>query len=276
MPWHAHLHLHYQSNADKTTLQFRHDGPLRILKSLYPEGPRVCHNVVVHPPGGLVGGDVLDIDVQVDAGAHALISTPGATRFYRSDGPQAAQQVQLHLAPGARLEWLPLETIAYPECNARNQLSMTLDDDAECLGWDVTALGLPAADQAFERGVLQQQVQWPGVWLERARIDASDTRLLDGPVGLAGQRAMGTLWLASGTPRDDATRERLLDVARDALGAPDGVVHAGATSPDARLVLVRALAPQVEPLMQALQRVWAAWRAAAWAMGQQPPRIWRV
>ncbi len=276
MPWHATLDLHYQRAGERTTLQHHHSGPLRILKSLYPEGDAICHNVIVHPPGGLVGGDALDIEVRVAAGAHGLISTPGATRFYRSEGPEAAQRVQLHLASGARLEWLPLETIAYPDCVARNALTMQLEPGAECLGWEVCALGLPAAGEPFTRGVLHQQVQWPGVWLERARIDASDARLLDGPVGLAGQRALGTLWLASGSAREPATREALLDAVREALAEADSVVWAGATSPDARLLVLRALAPQVEPLTAVFQRAWARLRALAWGLDTTPPRIWRV
>ncbi len=276
MPWHATLDLSYRRDGERTTLQHRHDGPLRILKSLYPEGEGICHNVVVHPPGGLVGGDTLDIRVRAEAGAHALISTPGATRFYRSDGPEAAQRVHLSVAEGARLEWLPLETIAYPDCRARNALSMDIAPAGECLGWDVCALGLPAAGQPFEQGTLLQEVQWPGVWLERARIDAADARLLNSPLGLAGQRALGTLWLAQGTPWTDARREALLDAVRAALAEAAPGVHAGATSPEPRLLVVRALAPQVEPLMAVLQRVWAALRDKAWGMGHAAPRIWRV
>ncbi|NIM42642.1 MAG: urease accessory protein UreD [Hydrogenophaga sp.] len=276
MPWHAHLDLSYRRDRERTTLQHRHDGPLRILKSLYPEGEGICHNVVVHPPGGLVGGDTLDIRVRAEPGAHALISTPGATRFYRSDGPEAAQRVHLSVAEGARLEWLPLEAIAYPDCQARNALTMDIEPGGECLGWDVCALGLPAAGQAFTQGRLLQEMQWPGVWLERALIDAGDTRLLDSPLGLAGQRALGTLWLARGTAWPDARREALLDAARAALAEAASGVHAGATSPDPRLLVVRALAPQVEPLMATLQRVWASLRVQAWALGGTAPRIWRV
>src|SRR5690606_10129198 len=134
-------------DGTRTSLQHRHSGPLRILKSLYPEGEGICHNVIVHPPGGLVGGDRLDISVHAQAGAHALIGTPGATRFYRSEGPEATQQVRLRLDEGARLEWLPLETIAYPGCVAHNRLELQLAPGAECLGWDVCALGLPAANE---------------------------------------------------------------------------------------------------------------------------------
>ena len=145
MPWHARLQLDYRLDGNRTVLHHQHDGPLRILKSLYPEGDGICHNVVVHPPGGLVGGDTLDIALHLAQGTHALLGTPGATRFYATDTDRAAQQVSVTLEPGARLEWLPLEAIAYPGCKARNGFSATLAEGAEMMGWDVTALGLPAS-----------------------------------------------------------------------------------------------------------------------------------
>lgn len=276
MPWHAQLDLNYRREGERTVLQHAHTGPLRILKSLYPEGEHICHNVVIHPPGGLVGGDVLDIRVHADRDTHALISTPGATRFYRSDGPRATQQVTLTLDEGARLEWLPLETIAYSGCDAHNTLTATLAPGAEWLGWDVCALGLPTADQPFERGSLTQRLEIPGLWLEHARIDAADTRLLASPLGLGGQRCMGTLWLACGTALTRERREHLLDTVRTVLEARPHGVQAGATCPNPQMLVVRAAAPLVEPLMAQLQRVWAVLRAEAWGLTSVPPRIWHV
>ena len=169
MPWHARLSLDYQRHGERTVLQHSHDGPLRIFKSLYPEGDAVCHNVIVHPPGGLVGGDVLDIGVQVGAGAHALVSTPGATRFYASDEAFATQQVRLQLDAGARLEWLPLETIAYPGCRADNRWSATLAEGAELMAWDVTALGLPGAASPTSRASSGSGWRFPAAgWSRRA------------------------------------------------------------------------------------------------------------
>lgn len=276
MPWHAHLDLHYQHDGARTRLTYVHDGPLRILKSLYPEGDGICHNVIVHPPGGLVGGDVLDIAVRVSAGAHGLVSTPGATRFYASDDLPATQRVNIALEAGARLEWLPLETIAYPGCDAVNHWCATLAPGAELMAWDVTALGLPTAGQPFDSGRLHQRLEIPGVWLEQARIDAADTRLLQSPLGLAGQRCMGTLLLASGQAFTRERREMLLAAVRDAMAPPREGVHLAATSPHPQLLVVRALAPLVEPLMIGLQHAWAALRTAAWQLDAPAPRIWRV
>ena len=91
MTWQAKLRLDYSLERQRTVARYTHEGPLRILQSLYPEGDAVCHNVLIHPPGGLVGGDTLALDIRVCAGAHGLITTPGATRFYRSAGPLAVQ-----------------------------------------------------------------------------------------------------------------------------------------------------------------------------------------
>ena len=280
MAWHGSLTLAYTRDtvhgAARTLLRDRHDGPLRVLASLYPEATAVCHNVLVHPPGGLVGGDALEIDAELAHGSHALITTPGATRFYRSTGATATQQLRARLADGARLEWLPLERIAYSGCIGANQMRFALAPGAEMIGWDILALGLPASGQAFERGRFLQHIELPGRWLERGAIDAADQRLLDSPLGWAGQRVMATLWFAAGAALPAARRERLLDAARALIDADALRPSAGATAVDDGVIVLRVLAPRVEPMMVLLTRVWAAWRDAAWALPACVPRVWRT
>ena len=297
--WQAHLRLHYRRDGNRTVAQDRHAGPLRVLKALYPEGEGICHHVVVHPPGGIVGGDELRIAATLDEGSHALITTPGATRFYRSAGAAALQQAALTLAAGARLEWLPLETIAHAGCSAENQVTLDLAPGAECLGWDLLALGLPAAGEAFDRGCFTQCLHWPGVWLDRGRIRGDDRVLLDSPLGLAGQPVSGTLWFAAGTPWPNARREALTEAARAvidslATGTSAPALQAGTSAPalqaatslpalqagvtalDERVLVLRTLAPRVEPAMALLQAVRAAWRRLAWDLDAGPPRVWRT
>ena len=276
MPWHASLQLDYTLEGTRTVARHAHNGPLHILQSLYPEGDAVCHNVLAHPPGGLVGGDTLDITATVGPGAHGLVTTPGATRFYRSTGERALQRTHLTLAEGARLEWLPLEALCYNACNAENHLTLNLAPGAECMGWDVTALGLPHAGQPFETGRFVQHIEAPGRWLERGVIDAADHRLLESPLGLAGQRCMASLFFVVGTPLERARRDTALDAARAVMDAHALKATAGATSPNGQVVVVRALAPQVEPAMQLLRQVRAAWRAALWQLCAEPPRIWSM
>lgn len=274
MSWHARLRLQYELENARTVARFEHSGPLRILQSLYPEGDSVCHNVLVHPPGGLVGGDTLDIVANVGPGAHALITTPGATRFYRSSGERALQRSQVALAEGARMEWLPLEALCYNACNAENQLTLELAPSAECIGWDVTALGLPHAGQAFETGRFVQHIEMTGVWLERGAIDAQDQRLLHSPLGLAGQYCMGSLFIVAGTAFKRTRRDAALEAARAVIDTHSLKATAGATSPNDRVVVVRVLAPQVEPVMGLLKAVRVAWRKALWGMAGETPRVW--
>ena len=274
MPWHARLQLQYSVENGRTVARFEHDGPLRVLQSLYPEGDSVCHNVLVHPPGGLVGGDTLTITAHVAQAAHALVTTPGATRFYRSNGEQALQRTHLSIAEGGRLEWLPLEALSYNACQAENHVTMNLVPGAECMGWDVTALGLPHANQPFATGRFVQHLEVPGLWLERGVIDGADHRLLQSPLGMAGHRCMASLFFAAGTPLDRNRREAALDAARAVMDLHALKRTAGATSPNAQMVVVRVLAPQVEPAMHLLRAVRLAWREVMWGMTGAAPRIW--
>ncbi|MBI2772665.1 MAG: urease accessory protein UreD [Burkholderiales bacterium] len=276
MAWRAKLQLDYRVEAGRCVARFLHEGPLRILQSLYPEGDAVCHNVLVHPPSGLVGGDTLDISISAEAGAHGLVTTPGATRFYRSEGETAAQRTRISLDAGARLEWLPLEAICYSGCIAENRLELALAPGSELIGWDVAALGLPEAGLPFASGSLQQHIEMPGAWLERGRIAAGDARLMDGPLGLAGRRCLATLFLVAGTELSRPRRERALELAREVIEAHPLAATAGATSPGPRVVAVRVLAPLVEPALGLLKAVRSAWRPELWDMPATVPRTWAL
>lgn len=276
MTWHATLALDYALESQRSVARFVHDGPLRVLQTLYPEGDAICHNVLVHPPGGLVGGDTLDIRVRVGQGAHGLVTSPGATRFYRSEGELALQSTVLHLEAGARMEWLPLEAILYNGCLAENRLRFTLEPGAELLGWDISALGLPHAEQPFARGSYCQHIEQPGVWLERGVINASDTRLLKSPLGLGGRRCMASLFFAAGSVIGRARRELALDSVRQVLQDHATTTSAGATSPNQQVIVVRALCDQVEPIMALLKDAWAAWRHSLWKLAATRPRVWAM
>ena len=276
MAWRADLKLDYTLESQRTVARYLHQGPLRILQSLYPEGDQICHNVLVHPPGGLVGGDTLDIQVNVAEGAHALVSTPGATRFYKSGGQAALQQVTATLAPGARLEWLPLEAIAYNDCEATNRAIFNLAPSSELMAWDVTALGLPSSDMAFTKGHFQQHLEIPGVWLERGNLRGDDTRWLNSPLGLAGQKCLASLVFASGHNIEPQRAAQALEAAREVLEAHPLRLQAGVTCAHPQVIVLRVMSPLVEPSMDLLKKVWAVWRHTLWALPSTPPRIWSV
>ena len=274
MVWHAKLQLDYRREGARTVARHQHEGPLRILQSLYPEGDSVCHNVLVHPPGGLVGGDRLDLSVRVGEDAHGLITTPGATRFYRSDGQLATQSTRLEVAPRARLEWLPLENICHTGCYAENRLELQLAPGGEFMGLDVTALGLPHAGQNFAQGRFTQHFEMPGVWLEHGGIDASDHRLVEGRGGLGGRACLGTFFFVAGSPIGRERRDVALELARALILAHPLNPTAGASAANDRVLVARVLAPVVESAMDLLRQIWRSWRAHLWHLTAQAPRIW--
>ncbi len=304
MAWQGTLDIRYQRRGDHTIAHDRHDGPLRVLRALYPEGPGVCHHVLVHPPGGLVGGDDLYIHLHVEPDAHALVTTPGATRFYRSMGSMASQCVHATLHAHARLEWLPLETILHDHAQGHNQVSFTLEPGAQMMGWDMLALGLPASDEAFAHGRFEQQIEWPGMWLERGVLDLHDSRhlgttqrLLASPLGWHGRSLLATMWLASGTPWPTETWQQLIESTRAACAnvaqsraastanrdTPEAAgesaldhsaVLCGVTSPHDRLLVLRVLAHRTEMAWPTLRAVRNVWRREAWHLAECAPRVW--
>lgn len=276
MAWHAQLDLNYTHQAGRTIARHQHTGPLRILQSLYPEGDAICHNVLIHPPGGLVGGDTLELNIDAAPHSHAVITTPGASRFYRSADERAVQRTRINVQRAARLEWLPLEAICYNDCNALNHLSISLQDNGEMMGWDITSLGLPHAQLPFIQGQLEQHIEIPGIWLERGTIQAQDHLLMHSPLGLAGHTCMATLFFATGSAITRNRKEQALELARDVIAAHPLAGTSGATSPNPQVVLVRVLAPAVEPAVQLLRAVRRAWRQSLWEIQGAEPRIWAM
>ena len=230
----------------------------------------------MHPPSGLVGGDELRIELQLQDHAHALITTPGATRFYGSDGLTASQYVHATLDDHARLEWLPLEALAYSGCQAHNQVVFKLAPTSQLMAWDITALGLPHAQQPFMQGQFQQHLEIEGTWLERGCIQAEDSRLLHSPLGLNGHTCQATLVFAQGHDMADELRDKVVQTAREVCEQHLLRLQTGVTSPDAKVVVLRVLSDQVEPAMDLLKTVWLQWRSQVWGLSAVSPRIWAM
>ncbi|WP_339906293.1 urease accessory protein UreD [Pseudomonas guineae] len=194
--WQAELELAYGHDgaATRPTLR-RHKGPLRVQKHLYAEGPDVCQHIIVHPPGGIAGGDRLHICATVGSNAWAQLTSPGAAKWYRAAGP-AYQQLKLRVAAGATLEWLPQETIIYSAAQAELTTEIDLEGDAKLLYWDIVALGRPASGERFDAGHFQAElnIRRDGqlLWHERQRVSGADG-LLDSPIGLDGNPVLATL-----------------------------------------------------------------------------------
>lgn len=248
----------------------RHLGPILVQKAHYPEGPRVCHLHLIHPPGGLVGGDRVTVQIRLEEAAHALLTTPAAGKLYRSGGERAELVQSLHVGPGALLEWLPQENILFESSDGLLRTDVHLNG-GRFFGWEVVALGRPACGIGFGDGRLRQEFDLyrdaEPVLLERLRLSAGDG-LIDAAWGLDGAAAFGTLVMAPGA--DDAA-----DRARELLAQCEGLHRRGVTAMDGMLIC-RAAAGYAEPVRVAFERLWVALRPGFAGLPACPPRIWKT
>lgn len=269
--WHARIRMQVDSQDGRSRLRdCEHAGPLRIQKVLYPQGGQLAQLLLLHPPGGIAGGDQLSIQLRVEPGAHALLTTPGAGKWYKSGGDIARQDVVLQVAPGAALEWLPQEAIVFDQAVAEQTLTVDCSGDARCCGWDIVVLGRQARNERFMAGRWSQRIEirrdGQPLWLERSRI-AGDDELLRSVVGWNGHHVSGLLWATGFTPD-----ESLIDQCRAAV-EQDGVIAGVTFLPDGPL-LVRVLGSSAEQVREALTRAWALLRPSLLGVAAQTPRIW--
>lgn len=270
--WKARLELGYVKRPEKTVLAHRSRfGPLSVQRAFYPEGG-VCHSYVLHPPGGVVGGDELLIEVSVGENAKALITTPGATKFYRSLGALAKQSQHLTVEQGGCLEWLPQETIFFPEANAALETTIQLAADARYIGWEVQCLGRPTNNETFESGKLlfSTDLRRDGQPLYKERLMVDGTKDLDALAGLNNCPVTATLIALP------ATKE-VLELARQHCESytqehkADG--FAGATLLNDVLV-VRYLGNSTELAHRLFRNIWLSIRPLVNGLDAVPPRIW--
>lgn len=212
--WPAELALGFVRRGERTVLAQRsHVGPLRVQRPFYPESGAggACHVYLLHPPGGLVGGDRLQIRVDAGAGSNVLLTTPAAQKFYRANGLQAEVKQHLKVAAGACLAWLPLETIVFDGAHGVSNTRVELADGAQFIAWEITCLGRRAAGERFQSGEYRQRFeilrQDETLWVERALLRGGSA-VLDAPWGLAGYTVTATLVQVGGAGVDvDAIRE---------------------------------------------------------------------
>ena len=264
--WHAELELGYGRFGDCTrpTLR-RHLGPLRVQKHLYAEGPEVCQHIIVHPPGGIAGGDQLSINVSVGPDAWAQLTSPGAAKWYRAPGP-AYQSVELSVAAGATLEWLPQETIVFSAAQAELRTRIALEGNARLFYWDMVALGRLASGERFEQGHFQSHldIRRDGqlLWHERQRIVGNDA-LLDSPIGLDGNPVFATLLVTGEISAE------LLDTCRS---LPNPVQGDLTQLPG--LLVARCLASEALEARGWLIELWRLLRPVLLGREALAPRIW--
>ncbi|NJM72896.1 MAG: urease accessory protein UreD [Scytonema sp. RU_4_4] len=195
--WHGKLNLVYAYRQNTTTLiHNQNQAPLKVQRPFYPEGQKVCHSVILHTAGGVVGGDRLSCNFHLQPDAQALITTAAASKIYRSNSTQARQSIEIQVDTGATLEWLPQETIVFDGAIYQQDLRVELATGANWISWEITRFGRSARGEKFCFGewrshteICQQGVP---LWIDRQWLPGN-TEVFQSPHALAGEPLVGSL-----------------------------------------------------------------------------------
>lgn len=274
-PLQARLSLGFERDSEVTRLIERnHFGPLLIQKPFYPEGKEVCHVVIVHPPGGIVGGDELSISARVGTSASAQITTPGAGKWYKANGHVSQQKISIEVRAGGSLEWVPQETIFFDNANVMVDHQVTLEKDAAYIGCEILCFGRTASGESFNNGQIRQRtsIQRDGkkIWLEQIRLQGGSQAMKDS-LALAGKTVCATLILTGKT-----INQSLIDLARaEAEGITKGIGEIG-ISQFKSIAIVRYLGDSSEVARHVMLRAWALFRPEILGRTGIVPRMWNT
>jgi len=269
--WQARLELGFAKHEARSYLARRlHKGPLVVQKSLHPEGEAICHAVIVHPPGGVAGGDALHLQVHVGEGAKALLTTPGAGKWYKANGTIASQKLCFKLEPGSGLEWLPQENILFDAAEVSFNAEIDLAADATFAAWDIVCLGRQAQQEVWQSGLyqLRQRISRNGrlIWNERAHMQAHDL-LKNSRVGLGAAEVFGTFLICAGT-----VPAEILQACRE-IAVPNA--QTGITALPA-VLCIRYVGHASQQARQYFEQCWQLLRPWYYQKDAVRPRIWNT
>ena len=268
--WHAELELWFAKTHGKTRLvRRRHCGPLAVQRAFHPEADGSAHVYLLHPPGGVAGGDKLEITCHLAPESRAVLTTPGATKFYRSDDGTSTQRMLIDVGAGATCENLPQETILFQGADAVVNTRVTLAEDAAYVGWDFISLGRPAADERFTAGRLRQRVEifrdGEPIWFEQMAFSGAP-EVLDASHIFGGSPIAGTMVYAG--PMIENTVDRI----REAVGETGkGVFSASQLE---RVIVCRYLGGRMSEGKAFFLQAWKVLREYGLRKSAVAPRIW--
>lgn len=276
--WYARLELKFTAQQKRTILRHRkHFGPLRVQKMLWPEKTGVCHSIIVHPPAGIAGGDHLTFDVEVLEQAHALVTTPGAGKWYKTNGKQAFQHTYLQVQKQATLEWLPQEVMLFNGANAYSETHIHLAQSASFIGWDILVLGRQARQESFEMGQYHNQLRlWRADKLlvaDTLQFQGND-RWLNSCLGMNRQAVLGNLWaVAPEQFRANVILEEQIELIRELMVRMNAPVTLTLLND---VVSVRYLGQDTRQCHDAFAAIRARLRRYWFDLDEEFPRIWRT
>jgi urease accessory protein len=271
--WHGNLDLAYSNDRGQTHLIHTSvKAPLKVQRPFYPEGKAVCHSIILHTAGGIVGGDRNSLSIALQENAQALITTAAAAKVYRSKGKVAKQTTQIEIAPGGCLEWLPQETIIFNGAIYQQELRVELAPGASWLGWEITRFGRSARGEKYLEGEWRSHTE---IWqqgkpllIDRQWLPASEM-LANSPVGLFGCAiAASLIWL--GKPVSKDILERIQTLWEPKCDRSE----AGVTLTQAQGLLCRYRGSSTAEVKNWFTKIWQLLRLSLLERPAIEPRVW--
>ena len=267
--WQAQLKLDYSRKGDKTCLVKKSQkGPLTVQRPFYPEGD-ICHSYILHPPGGVVGGDILDIEINADTSAHCLITTPGATKFYRSKNDlESIQTLHISIKKNAIVEWLPQQNIFFTGACSQLNTQINIEPGGKFIGWEMHCFGRPANNEGFNQGAIKSctQININGELRLVEQLNTDGDSLAQSSCGLRDKAMQASLIAA---PFSEVQKQKLEQLLLD-YPYKDLI---GMTLVDEVLV-IRVLGDHIEPILENFISLWSQLRTEWLQRPACAPRIW--
>ncbi|HBB35346.1 MAG TPA: urease accessory protein [Cyanobacteria bacterium UBA8803] len=273
--WHGSLELVYAHNHGVTQLiRNQARSPLKVQRPFYPEGQGICHTVVLHTAGGIVGGDRNSQTIHLQANARALITTATASKVYRSNGHLAQQTLEIQVDSGAWLEWLPQETIVFNGAVYQQDLRVELAPGASWLGWEISRFGRTKRGETFLQGEWRSHAQiWQQgrpLWIDRQWLSGGE-EILNSPHGLAGQPLVATLiWIGQPVSPAIVEQARMLWKTKERIG------EAGVTQTQGEGLLCRYRGSSTAEVRSWFTEVWQLLRLSFSGGAVTKPRVWQI
>jgi len=264
------LSLDYAKRDGRTVITHSYfTTPWKLLPPIYLDDTGAAYTLLVNPSGGLVGGDGLSIDMNLDRDAHVLVSAPSANRVYRSEGKRSEQIINITVGPAAILEWLPEHTIPFAGSRFRQSIHATLAPGATIVLWDAVASGRIAKGERWAFTDLENEIYITTAsgssLLERYVLDpATDL----GAVGLAQEwDYVASFYVVNDATAPEGWTGLESNIAMILDTKPGAVLGGVSTAPVPGLAvkLVARTAPDLLAMMDAL------WVAAREALLKLPP-----
>lgn len=276
--WFAQLELGFTTDRNRTILAHRkHYGPVRVQKMLWPEKTGVCHAIIVHPPAGIAGGDHLTFQMSADQQSHALVTTPGAGKWYKTNHKQAFQHIEIQVKDQAIFEWLPQETMLFNGANAHSETKIILDTASSFIGWDMLVLGRQARDETFREGAYQNKfhlyLNEKLLVTDYLRFEGND-RWLTSCLGMNGHAVMASFWAVPPEKfRSHFYLDQHVDQIRELIMRMDVSVTLTILN---EVVTARYLGDDVRQCHDAMAAIRAKLRRLWFDLEEEFPRIWRT